>query len=71
MPATTAPAHAAARAGAEPRGRRPVLDAALSAGLGLRAARAARGGGAWDHSAMVRALELLGDHEIGGGAKAA
>jgi 2-hydroxy-3-oxopropionate reductase len=26
---------------------------------------AARGGSAWDHSAMVRALELLGNHEIG------
>ncbi len=25
---------------------------------------AARGGGAWDHSAMVRALELLADHDI-------
>jgi 2-hydroxy-3-oxopropionate reductase len=32
---------------------------------------AARGGSAWDHSAMVRALELLADHEIGGGAKSA
>src|SRR5215217_453103 len=31
---------------------------------------AARGGSAWDHSAMVRALELLGNHEIGSGAKA-
>jgi 2-hydroxy-3-oxopropionate reductase len=28
---------------------------------------AARGGGAWDHSGMVRALELLADYEIGGG----
>jgi 2-hydroxy-3-oxopropionate reductase len=28
---------------------------------------AARGGKAWDHAAMVRALELLADHEIGGG----
>ena len=27
---------------------------------------AAHGGGKWDHSAMVRALELLADHEIGG-----
>jgi 2-hydroxy-3-oxopropionate reductase len=27
---------------------------------------AARGGGAWDHSGMVRALELLADFEIGG-----
>jgi len=27
----------------------------------------AHGGRAWDHSAMVRALELLADHEIGGG----
>jgi 2-hydroxy-3-oxopropionate reductase len=26
---------------------------------------AAHGGGKWDHSAMVRALELLADHEIG------
>ncbi|MDB5410435.1 MAG: 2-hydroxy-3-oxopropionate reductase [Rhodospirillales bacterium] len=26
---------------------------------------AARGGKAWDHSAMIRALELLADHEIG------
>jgi 2-hydroxy-3-oxopropionate reductase len=30
----------------------------------------AHGGRAWDHSAMVRALELLADHEIGGGVKA-
>jgi 2-hydroxy-3-oxopropionate reductase len=28
---------------------------------------AARGGGAWDHSGMVRALELLADYEVGGG----
>jgi 2-hydroxy-3-oxopropionate reductase len=28
---------------------------------------AAHGGAKWDHSAMVRALELLADHEIGGG----
>ncbi len=27
---------------------------------------AAHGGKAWDHSALVRALELLADHEIGG-----
>jgi 2-hydroxy-3-oxopropionate reductase len=27
---------------------------------------AARGGRKWDHSAMVRALELLADHEVGG-----
>src|SRR5665213_463004 len=27
----------------------------------------AHGGRAWDHSAMVRALELLANHEIGGG----
>jgi 2-hydroxy-3-oxopropionate reductase len=27
----------------------------------------ARGGGAWDHSGMVRALELLADYEVGGG----
>jgi 2-hydroxy-3-oxopropionate reductase len=26
---------------------------------------AARGGGGWDHAALVRALELLADHEIG------
>jgi len=26
---------------------------------------AARGGRAWDHSAMVRALELLANHEVG------
>ena len=32
---------------------------------------AARGGSAWDHSAMVRALELLADHEIGSAAKSA
>ena len=25
---------------------------------------AAHGGGAWDHSAMVRALELMADHEV-------
>jgi 2-hydroxy-3-oxopropionate reductase len=25
---------------------------------------AAHGGSAWDHSAMVRALELLADHEV-------
>lgn len=31
---------------------------------------AARGGGAWDHSAMVRALEIMGDHEIGAPAPA-
>jgi 2-hydroxy-3-oxopropionate reductase len=30
---------------------------------------AARGGSAWDHSAMVRALELLADHEISNGAE--
>ena len=27
---------------------------------------AAHGGKAWDHSAMVRALELLAGHELGG-----
>ncbi len=27
---------------------------------------AAHGGKAWDHSALVRALELLANHEIGG-----
>ncbi len=26
---------------------------------------AARGGSAWDHSAMVRALEVLANHEVG------
>lgn len=26
---------------------------------------AAHGGSAWDHSGMVRALELLANHEIG------
>jgi 2-hydroxy-3-oxopropionate reductase len=30
---------------------------------------AAHGGKAWDHSAMVRALELLANHEIGGAAR--
>src|SRR4029453_1743911 len=29
---------------------------------------AANGGAAWDHSGMVRALELLANHEIGAGA---
>jgi 2-hydroxy-3-oxopropionate reductase len=28
----------------------------------------AHGGAGWDHSAMVRALEVLSNHEIGGGA---
>ncbi|BDG05505.1 2-hydroxy-3-oxopropionate reductase [Anaeromyxobacter oryzae] len=27
----------------------------------------ANGGARWDHSALVKALELLGDHELGGG----
>jgi 2-hydroxy-3-oxopropionate reductase len=31
---------------------------------------AARGGGAWDHSAMVKALELLANYEIGQGSEA-
>ncbi|MDR3537610.1 MAG: 2-hydroxy-3-oxopropionate reductase [Acetobacteraceae bacterium] len=31
---------------------------------------AAHGGSKWDHSAMVKALELLADHEIGSGKKA-
>jgi 2-hydroxy-3-oxopropionate reductase len=26
---------------------------------------ASRGGGAWDHSALIRALELMGNHELG------
>jgi 2-hydroxy-3-oxopropionate reductase len=29
---------------------------------------AASGGAGWDHSAMVRALELMANHEVGGGA---
>jgi 2-hydroxy-3-oxopropionate reductase len=33
----------------------------------LMNACAARGGAGWDHSALVRALELLADHEVGGG----
>jgi 2-hydroxy-3-oxopropionate reductase len=32
---------------------------------------AAHGGKAWDHSAMVRALEIMGNHEIGAAAKSA
>ena len=28
---------------------------------------AANGGAAWDHSAMVRALEMLADHEVAKG----
>ncbi|MFL5300070.1 MAG: hypothetical protein ACJ79R_07000 [Anaeromyxobacteraceae bacterium] len=32
----------------------------------LFSACAAKGGKAWDHSALVRALELLAGHEIGG-----
>ena len=31
---------------------------------------AARGGSAWDHSAMVRALEVMANHEIAGGRSA-
>ena len=31
---------------------------------------AANGGGAWDHSGLVRALELMANHEIGGAAAA-
>ena len=31
---------------------------------------AAHGGAAWDHSGMVRALELMANHEIGGAAAA-
>jgi 2-hydroxy-3-oxopropionate reductase len=30
---------------------------------------AAHGGAAWDHSGMVRALEVMANHEIGGGAQ--
>jgi 2-hydroxy-3-oxopropionate reductase len=53
-----------------------ALDAARQIGLSLPNtataqqlfnACAARGGKAWDHSAMVRALELLANHEIGAG----
>ena len=33
----------------------------------LMNACAARGGAAWDHSALVRAYELLADHELGAG----
>jgi 2-hydroxy-3-oxopropionate reductase len=33
----------------------------------LFSACAARGGGGWDHSAMVKALELLADHEVARG----
>ena len=51
-----------------------ALTAARQAGMSLPNtataqelfnACAARGGKGWDHSAMVRALELLADHEIG------
>jgi 2-hydroxy-3-oxopropionate reductase len=31
---------------------------------------AAQGGGAWDHSGLVRALELMADHEVGQGSEA-
>jgi 2-hydroxy-3-oxopropionate reductase len=50
-----------------------ALMAARSAGISLPStamaqelfnACAARGGKGWDHSALVRALELLGNHEI-------
>ena len=53
-----------------------ALDAARQIGLSLPNtataqqlfnACTARGGQAWDHSAMVRALELLANHEIGAG----
>jgi 2-hydroxy-3-oxopropionate reductase len=55
-----------------------ALANARSAGLSLPAtagaqelfnACAAQGGKAWDHSALVRALELLAAHEIGQGGK--
>ena len=51
-----------------------ALSSALQAGISLPNtataqelfnACAAHGGKAWDHSALVRALELLADHEIG------
>jgi len=32
----------------------------------LFSACAAHGGARWDHSAIVKALELMADHEIGG-----
>jgi 2-hydroxy-3-oxopropionate reductase len=53
-----------------------ALSAARQAGISLPNtasaqelfnACAARGGKTWDHSAMVRALELLANHEIGAG----
>jgi len=55
-----------------------ALSNARSAGLSLPAtaiaqemfnACAAHGGKAWDHSALVRALELLAGHEVGQGGK--
>jgi len=51
-----------------------ALDGARALGLSLPNTAAAqqlfnscsaRGGKAWDHSAMVRALEMLAGHEIG------
>ncbi|HEX8376053.1 MAG TPA: 2-hydroxy-3-oxopropionate reductase [Geminicoccaceae bacterium] len=52
-----------------------ALDGARSLGLALPGtagaqqlfnACAAQGGGAWDHSGLVRALELLADHQVAG-----
>lgn len=54
-----------------------ALQGAKSLGLALPATAVAQqlfstcvanGGAAWDHSALVRALEIMGNHEVGGGA---
>ena len=51
-----------------------ALEGARALGLSLPAtalaqqlfsACVANGGAAWDHSAMVRALEIMADHEVG------
>ena len=42
-----------------------VANAFSGSGQELFNAATAQGGGAWDHSAMVRVLELLARHEIG------
>ncbi|MGQ0485366.1 MAG: 2-hydroxy-3-oxopropionate reductase [Hyphomicrobiales bacterium] len=56
-----------------------ALDGARALGLSLPntavaqqmfSACAANGGAAWDHSALVKALELMANHEIGGGKSA-
>ncbi len=55
-----------------------ALDGAKALGLSLPntavaqqmfSACVANGGAAWDHSALVKALELMANHEIGGGKK--